>query len=261
MVYSGCQLNIPAKIFFKLIAIMTFAMNITLKIDRLNQIYALFETFAQKQSLACERRCATCCTGNMTLTTLEGLKIISDLDASQKATLARRIQKAVAQKRYQPKISTNQIARICMHGGDLPEEVLDPAWGRCPLLIDQECPIYTLRPFSCRCMMSRRNCSQSGFADMDEFTLTVADLFNQFIEHLDAGGLNGNLIDVMLFLDQSENLRAYQEGQTDLAGPGLVQNYPIPVLMIPPEHRLRIRPVLEPLTRIFHETFRAKPTI
>ncbi len=229
-------------------------MDSALKLDRLDQIYALFETFAQKQDLACKRQCATCCTCNMTLTTLEGFKIISDLDASQKATLIQQLQKAVGQKRYQPKISTNQMAQICMDGGDIPDEVLDPAWGDCPLLVDRECPIYTLRPFGCRSMMSRHNCSQSGIADMDEFTLTVADLFNQFIEHLDAGGLNGNLIDVLLFLDNSENLQTYQEGLPDLAAPGLIRNHPIPILMIPPEHRLRIRPLLEPLTRIFQET-------
>ena len=233
-------------------SIMTTVMDIKSKIDRLDQIYALFETFAQKQDLACKRHCSTCCTCNMTLTTLEGLKIISDLDASQKATLTGHIQQATGQKRYQPKISINQMARICMQGGDIPEEVLDPSWGQCPILINQECPIYTLRPLSCRCMMSRRDCSRSGFADMDDFTLTVADLFNQFIEHLDAGGLNGNLIDVILFLDDSENLIKYQEGKTDLSGPGLIRNLPIPVLMIPPEYRLRVAPLLESLSRIFH---------
>ena len=233
---------------------MTTAMDISLKIDRLDQIYALFEMFAQKQDLACKPQCATCCTCNMTLTTLEGLKIISDLDASQKATLTGQIHQATDQKRYQPGISINQMARICMHGGDIPEEVLDPSWGQCPILTDQKCPIYPLRPFSCRCMMSRRNCSQSGFADMDGFALTVTDLFNQFIEHLDADGLNGNLIDVMLFLDNSENLQSYQEGQTDLSGQGLIRNHPIPILMIPPECRLRVTPLLESLTRIFQET-------
>ncbi len=229
-------------------------MEINLKIDQLGQIYNLFDNFAKKQDLACKRQCATCCTCNMTLTTLEGLKIISDPDASQKVTLMQQIQKAVGKKRYQPTISTNQMAQICMDGGEIPEEILDPSWGDCPLLIDQECPIYTLRPFGCRSMMSRRNCAQSGYADMDEFSLTVSDLFNQFIEHLDAGGLNGNLIDVLLFLDNSENLQTYQEGQSGLSCPGLIRNHPIPILMIPPEHRLRITPLLEPLTRLFQET-------
>ena len=92
-------------------------MDCALKIDRLDQLYTLFDNFALKQDLACKRQCATCCTCNMTLTTLEGLKIISDLDASQKDTLMQRIQKAAGQKRYQPKISINQMAQICMDGG------------------------------------------------------------------------------------------------------------------------------------------------
>jgi Fe-S-cluster containining protein len=227
-------------------------MDIASKIEKLDQIYTLFDDFSKNQDLACKRQCATCCTCNMTLTTLEGFKIISELDASQKATLMRQLQKAVGQKRYQPKISTNQMAQICMDGGDIPEEFLDPTWGDCPLLVDRECPVYALRPFGCRAMMSRHNCSQSGFAEMDEFTLTVADLFNQFIEHLDAGGLNGNLIDVLLFLDTSDNQQAYQKSQSELSGPGLIRNRPIPILMIPPKHRLRITPLLEPLTRLFH---------
>jgi Fe-S-cluster containining protein len=228
-------------------------MEINQKIDLLGQVYKLFDKFAKNQDLACKRQCATCCTCNMTLTTLEGFKIISDLDASQKGALMQPIQSAAGQKRYQPKISTNQIAKICMDGGDIPEEVLDPTWGECPLLQDQECPIYTLRPFGCRAMMSRHNCAQNGYADVDEFTLTVADLFNQFIEHLDASGLNGNLIDVMLFLDNAKNRQTYQLGQSDLSGPNLIRNHPIPILMIPPEHRLRISPLLEPLTRLFQD--------
>ena len=233
---------------------MTTAMDIRSKIDRLDQIYTLFETFAQKQDLACKRQCATCCTCNMTLTTLEGFKIISNLDASQKGILLKQIQNAVGQNRYQPKITTNQMAQICMDGGDIPAETLNPEWGACPLLIHQECPIYPLRSFGCRCMMSRHNCAQNGFADMDDFTLTVVDLFKQFIEHLDVGGLSGNLIDLLLFLENSENRKAYQEGQANLSAPGLIPNHPIPVMMIPPEHRLRIAPFLESLTRLFQKT-------
>ena len=33
-------------------------------------------------------------------------------------------------------------------------ETLDPSWGACPLLFNDACPIYTLRPFGCRCMVS-----------------------------------------------------------------------------------------------------------
>ena len=170
-----------------------------------------------------------------------------------KAACLAQIKSAAAQKRYQPRISTNQMAQKCIDGEDIPEENIDPAWGDCPLLDDRQCPVYMLRPFGCRCMMSRRDCARSGYADIDEFTLTVANLFNQFIEHLDTGGLSGNLIDVLLFLDDPENLKAYQTGQNSLSTPGLILNHPIPVLMIPPEHRKRIGPLLESLTQLFHE--------
>ena len=222
----------------------------TSKIALLDQLYSLFDAFAATETLACKRQCATCCTCNMTLTTLEGYKIISLLDARTKATLVRHIYGAVEQRRFKPQITTNQMARRCMNGQEIPEEIIDPAWGSCPLLSEKECPIYPMRPFGCRCMMSKTICSETGYADMDAFVLTVADLFNQFIEHLDQDGMTGNLIDVLLFLDDDINLAAYQSEQKNTATERLIPNSPIPVLMIPPEHRGRIAPLLESLKNV-----------
>ena len=227
-------------------------MGMTSKIARLDQLYGLFDDFAGTETLACKRQCATCCTCNMTLTTLEGYKIISLLDARIKATIVRHVYGAVEQRRFQPQITTNQMARRCMNGQEILEEIIDPAWGACPLLSERECPIYPMRPFGCRCMMSKTICTETGYADMDAFTLTVANLFNQFIEHLDQGGMTGNLIDVLLFLDDNKNLTAYQSDKTDMKVAGLIPNSPIPVLMIPPEHRGRIAPLLESLRTVLY---------
>jgi Fe-S-cluster containining protein len=229
-------------------------MDIMLKIKRLDDLYKLFDDFASDEKIACQRQCATCCTCNMTLTTLEGFKIISDLDASQKADPIQQIKDAAHHQRFQPLLTTNQIARRCMTDQEIPPENIDPAWGACPLLRHAECPIYRLRPFGCRCMMSRTTCADIGYADIDDYTLTVANLINQFIEHLDAGGMTGNLMDVILFLDDPENLKAYQTGQNDLSAPGLIPNHPIPVLMIPPEHREPIAPLLAALKQILQTT-------
>jgi Fe-S-cluster containining protein len=225
-------------------------MNMILKIALLDQSYSLFDDFARRKNVACKRQCATCCTCNMTLTTLEGYKIISLLDARAKSILLQQVLDAAEQSRFKPQITTNQIAQRCMTGQEIPEEILDPAWGSCPLLSEKECSIYKLRPFGCRCMMSRTNCADTGYADIDEFTLTVTNLFNQVIEHLDQDGLTGNLIDVLTFLDDDKNLTADQSHTLDIDAEGLIPNIPIPVLMIPPEHRKRVEPLLESLKKV-----------
>ena len=189
----------------------------------------------------------------MTLTTLEGYKIISLLDARAKSSLVQHVCDAAGQRRFKPQITTNQIAQRCIAGLDIPEEIIDPAWGPCPLLNEKECPIYQVRPFGCRCMMSKTICIKTGYADIDEFTLTVVNLFNQFIEHLDVNGMTGNLMDVLLFLDDRKNREAYRSDRMDAVAAGLIPNSPIPVLMIPPEHRGRIQPLLESLKKVLEE--------
>ena len=150
-------------------------MDIALKLSLLDQIYCLFDDFAGTENVACKKQCASCCTCNMTLTTLEGYKIISLLDARAKSTLMQQVCDAAEQKRFKPQITTNRMARRCMTGQELPQDVIDPAWGSCPLLFEKECRIYSMRPFGCRCMMSKTNCAETGYADMDEFTLSVAN--------------------------------------------------------------------------------------
>ena len=228
-------------------------MDMILKLALLDQIYSLFDDFARLENVACKRQCATCCTCNMTLTTLEGYKIISLLDARVKSTLVQHVLNATQQRHFKPQITTNQIARYCMTGHDIPQETLDPAWGSCPLLSKKECSIYQLRPFGCRCMVSRTNCADSGYADIDEFTLTVANLFNQVIEHIDQVGMTGNVIDMLVFLNNDINLQAYQSDTRDIKAESLIPNCPIPVLMIAPEHRKRIEPLLESLKKVLQD--------
>jgi len=225
-------------------------MKIELKIKMLDQIYDLFEGFARTQNSVCRRRCATCCTCNVTLTTLEGYRIISDMDASAKTTLLRRIDRAANRQRFQPRLTINQIAYHCMVNQEIPQDINDPSGGPCPLLTHQECLIYRVRPFACRCMMSKTICAQSGYAEMDDAVLTIANLFNQFIEHLDRGGMTGNLIDILLFLAEPSNFDIFQSGTTVIEASQLIPNQRIPVVMVPPEHRPRVAPLLASLRKI-----------
>jgi len=85
---------------------------------------------------------------------------------------------------------------------------------------------------------------------MDPFILTVNDVFLQHLEHIDAQGFTGNFADVMQFFNSEENRKNYVTGQLGPAPQGLVANQPVFVLMIPPEHRERIQPLMAQIRSI-----------
>jgi Fe-S-cluster containining protein len=220
------------------------------KLAALERIYDVYEAFIHPFHLACRPLCAACCTCNVTLTTLEGYHLIGRLRPDQRRTVFDSVRKAAANKRYQPLLTINQIAAMCRDGKAIPEEANDPLWGRCPLLKADSCPVYELRPFGCRCMVSRSDCRKSGQADIDELVLSVNHLILQYIEHLDTGGTTGNLIDVLLFFASKQNREAYLKGGKTAGRPALVPNHAIPVLMIPPEHRQHVLPILKKIGSI-----------
>jgi hypothetical protein len=152
-------------------------------------------------------------------------------------------------KRFQPAITINKIAEYCARGDALPEEE-GGGKGRCPLLDEKLCRIYGIRPFGCRCFVSKVRCDDSGYADVDELVLTVNNIFLQTVEHLDCHGCTGNLADVLLWLASGKNERQYLDGRVDCAGAGLIKNQPMTVLMIPPDHRREVEPILDKLRRI-----------
>ncbi|MBU0987073.1 MAG: hypothetical protein KKH68_07455 [Proteobacteria bacterium] len=225
-------------------------MNIEVRLAFLEQIYQIYDNFIAKQVLACQRYCAACCTCNVVLTTLEGYKIVRHLMASGPPDWAEKALKASHQKRFQPLMTFNGMAERCIRGDDLPEECNDPAWGPCLFLSDDQCPVYALRPFGCRCMVSKQNCQKTGYADMDPLVLTVNHVCLQFIEHIDAHGFSGNLTDVLLWMASADNRQALRQNQLGIMPTGLIPNRPIKVLMIPPEHRDEIRPILGMLNNI-----------
>ena len=153
------------------------------------------------------------------------------------------------QNRFRPHYTTNQIAALCREGHEPPEDAVDHDGSRCSFLADAACSLYTLRPFGCRCMLSRHPCGERGYADLDDWLLTVNTVFLQTIEHIDCPGGFGNLQDVLLALGSEEWRAAYREGRTPLEAEGLIPNRPASMLMVPPEHRERIQPLLEEMQR------------
>jgi hypothetical protein len=225
-------------------------MKITSRLKILDQIYSIYDRFAASLDLACKKKCDHCCTSGVILTTLEGYKIVDSLTSDGTADVIHKMQTAMELKRFRPQITTNRLAQLCAQGGDPPEEINTGDWQDCPLLVENRCPIYDLRPFGCRCLVSRHNCGEKGFAEIDDFVLSVNTVFLQTIEHVDAGGCSGNLVDVLQTMAAEQNRAAYGNDALHCSSNGLIPNQAMKVLMIPPEHRTELEPILQQLRQV-----------
>jgi hypothetical protein len=220
------------------------------KSNALSRIYEIYENFVAPIETACEKYCADCCTCNVTLTSLEAYRIVTHLRERGQLGLIHELASLKGQIRFQPRITTNRLAELCMGEGEIPQEESHPSWGRCPFLFEAACRIYPIRPFGCRCLLSSKKCGITGFAEVTPFVLTVNTVFMQIIEHLDQSGLFGNLMDLVRWLSVDTNCQAYQTGNRAFGAPGLIMNRPLPCLMIPEEHRGKIKDLLAKLQGI-----------
>ena len=224
-------------------------MDLNNKLAALDQIYQIYDNFVSGLELACRKHCAHCCTTGVTLTTVEGYKIIKKWESEGNKQWIEKIEQAATQSHFQLKITTNQLANMCAAGIEPPAEE-NTEWNTCPFLTDDLCPLYTVRPFGCRCLVSRHDCGKEGYAEIDDFVLSVNTVFLQIIEHLDAGGCTGNLPDVLGVMALKKNQQAYSDGKLKCLSAGLIANQLLKVLMIPPHHRTRIEPILKSLQEI-----------
>jgi hypothetical protein len=209
------------------------------RIEILEKIYTLYDDFIGKMGLACRAGCDLCCTRNVTVTSLETALIVRHLEITGRDELLTKIESARNLSRFQPLTTTNTLAYLCRNGKNPPEEKCDPAWHPCPLLTENRCSIYTVRPFACRCMVSKSICRKGCQAEMDEFLLAFHTVFMQFIEHADASGYTGNLIDMLPMT-----------GQT-LIENGFVPNRPIEMILLPPEYQARGQKIVADLSALF----------
>lgn len=222
-------------------------MTIEQKLDLLNRIYGIYDAFARSLEVSCRKHCAHCCTANVSLTTLEGYWLVHSLEPDQLKYLQRCLEPASTKHVFRPLLTTNRMAALCREGQEIPEEDFANPGKNCPLLEESACPVYPLRPFGCRCLVSRVPCRKSGSAEMPDFVLTVNTVFLQTIEHLDAAGCTGNLADILLCLLSDKNRQAFREGRLSCSATGLIGNHRLSVLMVPPEHRDRLQPILRAL--------------
>jgi len=208
----------------------------------LDRIYRVYDEVLSGERLACQKHCSVCCTVNVTLTSLEGARVIDHLYETRQLHLLDRLSGIAGRRRFTPRVTVNGLAALCIRGGEIPEEEIDPGWGACPFLTNDECPVYPVRPFGCRGMVSEIRCRQGGSARLDPFILTVNDVFMQYIEHVDAEGGTGNLADMLRFLSSGARWKRGLKKER-LVNAGLIANRPIPALMIPPEYREKLSPI------------------
>ena len=78
---------------------------------------------------------------------------------------------------------------------------------------DSQCPLYLLRPFGCRCLVSRHDCGNKGYAEIEDFVLSVNTIFMQTIEHVDLNGCTGNMIDVITTMASEVNRQVYEDNR------------------------------------------------
>jgi Fe-S-cluster containining protein len=160
------------------------------------------------------------------------------------------IERCAQKNRYQPKITQNRRVDLLMRQISPPKESNDPEWGNCPFLLNQQCTIYPVRPFGCRCLHSLNNCEENGYATLDGFVVTLNEVFLQFIEQLDWQGFTGNLTDVVRFLNAKANVNSDCGSLPRQLPPHLIANRPIDKVMVPPEHKRKIKAILNALLQL-----------
>jgi len=224
--------------------------DLKIRLAVLEQIYRIYDDFSGGLDMACKKYCAQCCTPNVTMTTLEACRIADHMISNSRSDLLENVQARRSEKRFKPRTTTNRLADLCRKGDDPPEEAHHYLNGSCPLLTDNLCPIYPVRPFGCRCFVSKHDCRKKGYSEVDPFVITVNTLFMQFVEHVDAMGFSGNFADVLLLLASKELRNHYRMNTLKHPGTGFISNLQITVLMIPLEHRVKIKPLLDALMGI-----------
>jgi Fe-S-cluster containining protein len=220
-------------------------MQLPKRLALLKRIDQIFRDGVAGQAVACRQHCAVCCTCNVTLTTLEAWRIVNQLAEDQRDRVMARVKTALDRPRFQPTISINHMAQMCVQGMEIPDEAADPGLGDCPLLDGDLCSIYAVRPLACRVMLSTVACRRGGEARIPPFVMTVSQVLLQYLEAVDIPGFSGNLIDMIAFISDPLQQHAYEYERLTSPPHGLTRNRNIPMLMIPAEHRKQIEPLLE----------------
>jgi Fe-S-cluster containining protein len=219
----------------------------TIKEQILQHIYTTFDQWAADEERICAQGCTACCSQNVTITALEGERILRYvLSENMVEWLASCL--LADNSPYRPSMTTNAYARSIMAGND-PEPEDPSSITPCPFLEDGSCALYPVRPFSCRSFISRTRCSPGDPALISDHYAVAAIVTAQLIEHLGQREYWGNMLDVLTaLLDAS----AYREiaalldnrARVPLARLHTLTAEPLPGFLLSEEERARIVPLL-----------------
>jgi Fe-S-cluster containining protein len=213
----------------------------------LDTLKIVFDEFVRNNyESACKPGCSTCCTRDITATTLEAFEMIEHMRNIGRDDLPGGLEGFGEAELFRPKITTNVMAMYCLNRREPPVEEPGGATGVCPFLEDRRCALYTARPMACRGMFARHVCQPGQEADMPSDLATISMICWQIIEHLDVGGLYGNLIDLINFLLDEKEMLNYQKGD-QLVARGIPPTRPVPGFLVPPEQQEVIGGFLEAL--------------
>ena len=218
-----------------------------MKLNLLNNIYRIYDEFIKDFKKECKIGCCDCCTCNVTITSFEGYGIIDYLKQKKLSPPKSLFEN---KKRFKPKLTTNQIANLCIKGENIPDEDNNPNWGKCPFLSNNACSIYQIRPFMCRAQISEHNCQKFGYSLIAPFILTVNNLFLQYIENIDHKGYFGNFTDILIIFSKKDNLKKYLNNSPINAEDSIICNEKSDLLMIPPKYRIKLMPILKTLNEV-----------
>ena len=223
-------------------------IDIRRKAEAYDHICAVFDHYITSFDSACRKGCADCCTINVVITSLEGYRIAETLEQTDRTHLLRDLSDEYAfRRRFTPRYTLNQLAEKIFSGETVDDEIIDPNWGPCPLLVEDACPIYDCRPFACRGLVSGQACRQKGYALMTPLTVAVNQVMLQYIEHVDAGGFSGNLTDMLRYMRSPGNRRRYLDGLEPGDGYSFISHVPARHLLVEPAEKEFIAPILSAL--------------
>lgn len=214
----------------------------------LDIIYIEFEQWASNFNFCCSKGCSTCCTQNVTITTLEAMEILAYCkEVGNTSWLANKL--CSQNETSPPSKTTNEYIAACLEGKEVVQDTVDSTT-KCPFLESNICTIYPVRPFSCRCFASTKKCDRHGSALLQDYYLSASMATMQIVEHLGQYGHWGNMVDVLLSLC-SRNLS--KDISSMLDNPALIIQArqrillakPIPGFFLPQEDMEKISPLLQ----------------
>lgn len=214
----------------------------------LDIIYRKFAEWSSEEEFCCDKGCSVCCTQNVTITAMEGVEILEFCLANyQESWIAQKLlQKDLASP---PRQTTNEYFASYIEGIEV-EESGTHTNATCLFLDNNICTIYPVRPFSCRCFVSKKQCQQYGSASVPDYYPSASLTVMQIIEHLGQNEYWGNMRDVLLSLCDRISCKKIAE---HLENPALIikarlrvlKAQPIPGFLFPDEDSSKIHPLIQ----------------